>query len=626
MHKDVVSSFRLDIFKIYGIVYTLVAAPMAYYGIAYVELISKHTGTVLPLLALTMAITLSVSFAVQRRSHRALFPFLRGAKSASFDGKALKRVAYRYPGNLVGVMTFCWIALLDIVAFGPLMLIYSGSMTDFLVINVLLMSCALMSIPMTYFIAERSTARFLSLPEVRALEEPEDVPRLSLTAKVMAICLIIILTLLLNVTAAVILSVVYGLGQTEIAVNLLVIGVQGVIATAVISILFARSIKLPIANMRGCTELVRDGDLRDTVPVLSRDELGDASESFNVFVKRLSASVRDIKKGVSDTGSNVVDLARAMGNTGSSVSEIHLISREVQDAVTSQASIIEEVSRTVSEISGIIDRQDGRIQEQVGSVSESSSAIEEMIASIRSIAGNLAKSSVEAEGLSRAVRTGSGNIAELKQTVRVLDEQSDSVFQANSIIKNISAQTNLLAMNAAIEAAHAGEAGSGFAVVADEIRKLAESSNIQSKLITESLKSLKTAIDKAVRAADQAERSFGDITGSVQAVSGLETEIKHSVDEQSSASAQILQSLSGINAITADVKEGSSKMLSGSRAIQERVTRLVELTERVKKAALEVVEKAGDVKSNADESLELLALCAEYSKRIEELVEFFKVS
>ena len=67
-------------------------------------------------------------------------------------------------------------------------------------------------------------------------------------------------------------------------------------------------------------------------------------------------------------------------------------------------------------------------------------------------------------------------------------------------------------------------------------------------------------------------------------------------------------------------------MLSGSRAIQERVTRLVELTERVKKAALEVVEKAGDVKSNADESLELLALCAEYSKRIEELVEFFKVS
>lgn len=624
MQQSLITSFKTDIVRIYGIVYTLVAAPMVFYGIAYIELISGHTKPLFSLLAVTMAITLTISFVVQGKAHGKLFAFLRG--TSRIDGSYLKKIAYQYPLYLVGVMSFCWIALLNVIVFLPLFFMYQGKISDLLVINILLLSCALMSVPMTYFIAERSASKFLSLPEVRKLNEPSDVLRLSLTVKILAICLIIILTLLLNVTGAVLLSIFYKLGQAEIAVNLLVIGVQGVIATAVISVLFARSIKNPIANMQECTELVRDGNLTSSVPVLSRDELGDASSAFNVFIDRLSSTVSEIKSSVSVTDENVVNLARAMANTGSSVSEINLISQEVQSSITGQADIIGEVSGTIREIALIIERQDARIREQSGSVSESSSAIEEMIASIKSIAGNLGKSAVQVDGLKSAVSVGSGNIAELKETVRVLNEQSDSVYEANAIIKNISAQTNLLAMNAAIEAAHAGDAGSGFAVVADEIRKLAESSNQQSKLITESIKSLKRAIDSAVRTTGQAERSFGAITDSVSVVSGLDEEIKQSIDEQSSASSQILQALSGINVITTDVKDGSAKMISGSNAILGKVETLVAITEKVKRAALDVVGKAHDVKGNADESLELLSLCAEYTKRIDELMAFFRVA
>jgi len=626
MTNGAIKAYNTNILKVYGLVYTVVALPMAYYGFNYIKLINSQMTVSLPLLGLVMASSVVAACLVQLFSNRHIRALLNGRQLRGADTLDIKKNAYYYPLRLVVVMVSGWFAGLNLIVFLPIYLIYHASMTDLVVCNLLTVSCGLMSTPMTYFISEKTAAVLLSLDEVKPLPEPAGIFRISLTAKILVVCLIIIGTLILNTSASILLSVSYRLSQAETVANLSIISFFGVLCTVVISLLFARSLKESIANMREGTDVVKSGNLSASVPRLTNDELGDTADSFNSFVGKLADTIAHIKSSVNDTCVNVGNLQQAMGNTDDSVGEINRNAAEVQASVTNQSSIITEVTATMQQIARTIESQDKRINDQSASVVESSSAIEEMIANIQSIAGNLKASSREFDSLQEAITAGNGNIEELKSNVLFLSKQSDSVVEANSIIKNIASQTNLLAMNAAIEAAHAGESGRGFAVVADEIRKLAEVSNHQSKLISDSLKELKRSIEKAVSMTGETGESFAVIIKSVEAVNNLELEIKHAIDEQSSGSNQILQALTGINDITADVHSGSSEMLTGSNMILTEVRGLLEITGQVQASAMNVVEKAKTVQHNTNDSWELLSLNTANMKKIDELVGFFKIA
>jgi len=625
MNDGVIKAYRFNIIKVYALVYSLVALPMAYYGLNYIELVNKHIPVTLPLLGSVMLISVIAAFGVQAKTNERIKIFLAGNEARISDKPGLKKDACFYPIRLVGVMVFGWIILLNLMVFLPVYFIFRATLADLITCNLLVFSCGLMSVPMTYFISERTVSSFLSLDSVKAIPNPEGILRISLTTKILTVCLIIIVTLILNTTAAMLLSVSYSLSSGATVVNLAIISVLGVIDAIVISLLFARSLKLPIANLCAGTELVKSGDLSTAIPCLSNDELGDSSSYFNVFVEKLGAIIQDIKLSVKNTSENVNDLQQAMDDANLSVEDIHRFSASVQSSIINQATIVTEVTATIQQIAHTIENQDKKINDQSKSVVESSSAIEEMIANIQSISGNLKNSAREFESLQTAISTGNKNVDELKANVLILSKQSDSVYEANSVIKNIAAQTNLLAMNAAIEAAHAGESGRGFAVVADEIRKLAEVSNQQSKLISDSLKVLKQTIEAAVSMTGNTGTSFNAIISSVQKVNGLELEIKHAIDEQSSGGTQILRALSGMNEITSEVHDGSSEMMTGSNMILSKITNLVEITEQVKGDALNVVEKARTVQKNTGKSMLLLARNTENMKQIDDMVGFFNV-
>ena len=212
----------------------------------------------------------------------------------------------------------------------------------------------------------------------------------------------------------------------------------------------------------------------------------------------------------------------------------------------------------------MMDKLNGQLESQSAAINESSAAIEEMVANTRSVSTTLSKNAENVKDLQEASAIGHSGLAEVATDIKEIARESESLLEINSVMQSIASQTNLLSMNAAIEAAHAGESGRGFAVVADEIRKLAESSSKQSKTIGGVLKKIKGSIDKITKSTDNVMTKFEAIDGGVKTVAQQEHGILNAMEEQSSGSAQIMQAISHVNNITGQVKEDARRMVEAA--------------------------------------------------------------
>ena len=205
------------------------------------------------------------------------------------------------------------------------------------------------------------------------------------------------------------------------------------------------------------------------------------------------------------------------------------------------------------------------VEEQASSVATSSSATEEMIANIQSVTETLSTNAENVKELQNASTAGQTSLNEVVADIQGIARESESLLEINAVMQNIASQTNLLSMNAAIEAAHAGEAGRGFAVVADEIRKLAMSSSKQSKTIGGVLKSIKGSIDKITKSTDVVLSKFDAIGDGVKTVTVQEDNILHSMREQGEGSKQILQAVGNVNELTHRVREAARRLVETSK-------------------------------------------------------------
>jgi methyl-accepting chemotaxis protein len=190
-----------------------------------------------------------------------------------------------------------------------------------------------------------------------------------------------------------------------------------------------------------------------------------------------------------------------------------------------------------------------------------------MLANIQSVTNTLVKNAANVKELIASSEAGHDSLQEVVQNIQEIEKESAGLLEINSVMENIASQTNLLSMNAAIEAAHAGEAGKGFAVVAGEIRKLAESSSNQSKTISTVLKKMKSSIDKITSSTNKVLKGFELIAEDVKTVADQEENIRNAMEEQNEGSKQILTSISSMNEITQQVRSGSEEMLRGSKEV-----------------------------------------------------------
>ena len=395
----------------------------------------------------------------------------------------------------------------------------------------------------------------------------------------------------------------------------------------VLYLLVGRYVSKPLQFTSGALKNIAqgDGDLTVRLPVRGNDEIAELSEYFNETIGKIGASVMTV-----GTNSNLMEeigneLASNMTETASAVNQISANIDGVKQQAMTQAASVTETAATLEEIIRTIKQLNNSIETQAASVAQSSSSVEQMVANIASIGQTLGKTDDVIKNLATATATGKETIITANAITQKVAEESGSLMEASNVIQHIASQTNLLAMNAAIEAAHAGEAGKGFAVVADEIRKLAEESSMQGKAITSTLKTLSGEIETLSSSSKTAEEKFNAIFSLAEQVKTMSNRLTEAMNEQENGSREVLKAIKNISSVTIEVQSGSEEMLKGGEQVAAEVHKLDDLTRIITESMNEMASGAVQINNAVQEVNAISQKNKESIQNLAEEVSKFKV-
>lgn len=334
-----------------------------------------------------------------------------------------------------------------------------------------------------------------------------------------------------------------------------------------------RPLRIAGKSMKDLSE--GEADLSKRIKIEREDEIGQLVNNFNQFMDKLQEIISTLKSAQTQLSGIVGELGSGAQSSAGAVTQISASIEGVRTMADKQAEGVSASSSAVTQITHNLDDLGRLTAENAASVTEASASIEEMLGSIASVASSMDKMDDSFSALLKQAVEGKGKEEEAAGVIAAIAEKSKSLLEANEAIANIAKQTNLLAMNAAIEAAHAGESGKGFSVVADEIRSLSENSAEQSREIGAELEDVLNGIDSVVAVSGASLEAFSQVVERVKQTESLVRELRGAMDEEGAGSKQILEALRDINEATAKAKTNAAEMGQGSAAILAEMKGLV---------------------------------------------------
>ncbi len=400
--------------------------------------------------------------------------------------------------------------------------------------------------------------------------------------------------------------------------NSYILGISIVVILSMIAFLAALMITRRITkNIQIAGEGIKRmsaGDLSTSFEIKSKDELGELGSDLTMLTDSLKTALRSMKNSSNRGVDLKQELIASANQTSAAAAQIAANSKAISNQFNMLSEKVEGAARANQSMKNSLQSLDENVQEQTAMVEESTSSVTEMISSINNVAEITTRKKTATDILVKTAESGGSKLSATIQVINEINESLDQIKGMAGIIQQIASQTNLLAMNAAIEAAHAGDAGRGFAVVADEIRKLAEASSMNSKQIGGVLKEVVVRIETASTSGHETEAAFTEIDREVKSVAQSLDEISASMDELNVGGKQILEAMTGLQDVSVNVAGGSGKMADSSGSVTEAI-------EIVSRITTEVAESANEISIGISEVSNAMMLVNELSNNLGEITD-----
>ncbi len=406
------------------------------------------------------------------------------------------------------------------------------------------------------------------------------------------------------------LNVLVSLPLTEIN-NEIRMAMRNGFIIAFVSLLLAMGIFIPLLRrmikpVRDSAKAIEDiaagaGDLTQRLKVESNDEVGKLSESFNRFIEAQNDFIKGLKEKAQRTEAAKNVVVSASEETSANIQEI---SANIESIGKQMEIVIQQVNTSaasIEETNAAVQSIDKQIENQANMVEETSSSINEISATLNSTS-NIARQRAEAaKELNSRVDEGRGILEEATLAMQKTVNNLEAIEAMNQVMSNISSQTNLLSMNAAIEAAHAGESGKGFAVVAEEIRKLAEQAGNSSRQINSSVHTISDSINHSSNVLQRSASVFEKITIEANTTGRALEEIYSSVEEMNVGGTEIMNSTQRLRDSVLLVKDGFQEIVSSSNQILTANNQLRNVSETTEQGIQEIrIGIAGIVRASTE--------------------------